>query len=128
MTIFEYTAINNPNATAQVVSHYGMKPDRRFLAKQLATCVARDRQNGEEVLSSIHPDLPLFQKQVDKLKGKWKSESEAKEKELFSNFLGFGSNKQETPKVEVKEESKSKQELMIIGGVILIGLAIIFKK
>ena len=80
MNVFQYIAKNNPNGTAQVVSHYGMKPSREHLAKQLATCVAKDREHGEEVLSSIHPDLPLFQKQVDKLKDKWKSESEKKEK------------------------------------------------
>lgn len=126
MNVYQYVATNNPSGASQVVSHYGMKPDRKHLAKQLASAIGRDRENGLKFLSSIHPDLPLFQKHVDDIKDKWKNDFEKKEKEIFTNFLGSDKNKE--TKVEVKEESKSKQELMIIGGVVILALAIIFKK
>jgi hypothetical protein len=132
MNIYQYTAINNPNGARQVVESYGIRADRKLLPKQLAFVVAR---NGEEALSkvaSIHPDLPLFQRQIDGFKEKYRKESEEK-----SNFLNADGQQ---IKAEIKslkdsfhnadgdkDKAKTKYELMIIGGVIILGLAIVFR-
>lgn len=129
MNVFQYTAINNPDATRRLVSSYGINPENSVLSKQLATVIARDRDNGLDKLRAIHPDLSLFQDELDTLKTKIKSEFESKKQE-YLNADGQSLKKDvENLKngTQSKDESKSKQELMIIGGVIIIGLAIIFK-
>lgn len=130
MNVFEYTAKNNTNGTAKLIESYGVAPERKVLSKQLAGVISRDRENGLARLRAIHPDLSLFQDELDTLKAKIKSEYEAKKQEFHNadgqslkndvaNLKNGVSNKE--------TEGKSKQELMIIGGVIIIGLAIIFK-
>jgi hypothetical protein len=134
MNIYQYTAINNPNGAREVVESYGLRADRKNLGKQLALVVAK---NGEEALSkvaSVHPDLPLFQKQIDNFKEKYKKEFESKEdKSNFSNMDGQ-MIKQEITRLNdnVSNASGSDKDashkLLIIGGILVIGLAIIFKK
>lgn len=132
MNIYQYTALNNPNGARQVVESYSIRPDKKLLPKQLAFVVAK---HGEEALSrvaSIHPDLPLFQKQIDGFKEKIKKEHE--EKNIFSNANGQ-QIKDEISKLKDsfhnadgdKDKSKNKYELFIIGGVIILGLAIVFR-
>ena len=130
MNVFEYTAKNNANGTARLIESYGVAPSRNVLSKQLAGVISRDKENGLAKLRAIHPDLSLFQDELDVLKAKIKAEYEIKKQE-FSNADGQ-SLKNDVANlkngVSNKEtEGKSKQELMIIGGVIIIGLAIIFK-
>lgn len=132
MNIYQYTALNNPNGARQVVESYSIRPDKKLLPKQLAFVVAK---HGEEALSkvaSIHPDLPLFQKQIDNFKEKIKKEHE--EKSNFSNANGqqikdeIKSLKDSFQNIDGdKDKGKAKYELLIIGGVIILGLAIIFK-
>lgn len=131
MNVFQYTAINNTNGTREVISSYGVAPQDSVLSKQLASVISRDRVNGLAKLRGIHPDLSLFQDELDTLKAKIKSELD-EEKKSFLNADGQ-SLKNDVAELKIgvnspKEEGRSKQELMIIGGVIVIGLAIIFKK
>jgi hypothetical protein len=132
MNIYQYTALNNPNGARQVVESYSIRADKKLLPKQLAFVVAK---HGEEALSrvaSIHPDLALFQKQIDGFKEKYKKESE--EKSNFSNANGQ-QIKDEISKLKDtfhnadgdKDKGKQKYELLIIGGVIILGLAIVFR-
>ena len=130
MNVFQYTAINNTNGTKGLIKSYGVAPQDSVLSKQLAGVISRDKANGLARLRAIHPDLSLFQDELDTLKAKIKSELEA-EKKSFFNADGQ-SLKNDVAELKrggnsIKEEGKSKQELMIIGGVIVIGLAIIFK-
>jgi hypothetical protein len=133
MNIYQYTALNNPNGARQVVESYSIRADRKLLPKQLAFVVAK---HGEEALSkvaSIHPDLALFQKQIDGFKEKYKKEGE--EKSNFSNANGQ-QIKDEISKLKdsfhnvdgnKNDNAKTKYELLIIGGVIILGLAIVFR-
>jgi hypothetical protein len=132
MNIYQYTAINNPNGAREVVESYGLRADRKNLSKQLALVVAK---NGEEALSkvaSVHPDLPLFQKQIDTFKEKYKKEFESKEdKSNFSNMDGQ-MIKHEITRLNdsmsnVSGDKEGSHKLLIIGGILVIGLAIIFK-
>lgn len=142
MNIYQYTALNNPDGSMKVVESYGIQALRnpKQLGKQLAMIVAK---NGDEALNkvaSIHPDLPLFQKQIDDFKAKIKKESESNSMNNFSNFVDGQSLKNDISSIKDKMYSadgsstanieashRTKSELLIIGGVIVIGLAIIFK-
>lgn len=132
MNIYQYTAINNPNGAREVVESYGLRADRKNLSKQLALVVAK---NGEEALSkvaSVHPDLPLFQKQIDTFKEKYKKEFESKEdKSNFSNMDGQMIKHEITRLNDSMSNASGDKEgshkLLIIGGILVIGLAIIFK-
>lgn len=131
MNIYQYTALNNPNGARQVVESYSIRADRKLLPKQLAFVVAK---HGEEALSkvaSIHPDLGLFQKQIDGFKEKYRKESEEK-----SNFLNANGQQIKDEIKSLKDsvsnpkenDGKAKYELLIIGGIIVLGLAIVFRK
>lgn len=135
MNVYQYTALNNPSGSTEMVESFGIKAIRhpKHLAKQLALVVAKHRDSALGKLAEIHPDVPLFQKQIDDFKVKIKSENE-KNNSSFSNFIDGQTIKsdiaslKETVANPTPETGKSKTELLIIGGVIVIGLAIIFKK
>lgn len=134
MNVYQYTALNNPQGSTDMVESYGIRAIRhpKHLAKQLALVVAKHRDSALGKLAEIHPDVPLFQKQIDDFKVKIKSESE-KNNSSFSNFIDGQTIKSDIASLQDKvsttpETGKSKTELLIIGGVIVIGLAIIFKK
>jgi LPXTG-motif cell wall-anchored protein len=134
MNVYQYTALNNPQGSTNMVESYGIRAIRhpKHLAKQLALVVAKHRDSALGKLAEIHPDVPLFQKQIDDFKVKIKSESE-KNNSSFSNFIDGQTIKSDIASLQDKvsttpETGKSKTELLIIGGVIVIGLAIIFKK
>jgi len=134
MNVYQYTALNNPQGSTEMVESYGIRAIRhpKHLAKQLALVVAKHRDSALGKLAEIHPDVPLFQKQIDDFKVKIKSESE-KNNSSFSNFIDGQTIKSDIASLQDKvsttpETGKSKTELLIIGGVIVIGLAIIFKK
>jgi hypothetical protein len=152
MTIYEYVALKNPNGAKTVLNSFGAKAVRRpdILAKQLAESV---NQYGKEALyriASVHPDLKLvseYYKQNAKLKevdeGKscgCKESAKDKVEDLFSSAEGqeikravedlslkqdqLAKNPTPTP-TEPKSDSK---DLMIIGAVVLVALALVMKK
>jgi len=130
MNIYQYTAYNNPSGAIQVVESHGMRADKHDLPKQLALVISKSGEEGRNILSSIHPDLQLFQNNLDKFKNKIKTDFEVKEKELFWNAVGTkgSSPVTETKEIKVEKEGKSTQELLVIGGLIVLSLAIVFKK
>ena len=130
MNIYQYTAINNPNGARQVVESYGIRADRKLLPKQLAFVVAKNGEDALNKVASIHPDLPLFQKQIDGFKDKYKKDSE--EKSNFSNANGQQikdeiKSLKDSVTAPKEDTGKGKYELLIIGGIIVLGLAIVFR-
>jgi hypothetical protein len=125
MTLYDYCAIKNPSGAANVVKSYGIKPSKRHpkeLATQLAVCVKRYGDEALERISDVHPDLSLFQKKLDGYKEKYKKES-------MSNASGCGCSSNASG--DVKDEKKDispKNETLIMGGIILLGLALILRK
>jgi hypothetical protein len=134
MNIYQYTAINNPNGAREVVESYGIRADRKQLGKQLAAVVARNGEDALNKVASVHPDLPLFQKQIDNFKEKFKKSFEA-EKESKSNFSNMDGQMIKQEITQLKDhvsnasgnDKDASHKLLIIGGILVIGLAIIFK-
>tara|TARA_Y100000114_G_scaffold156344_1_gene183213 strand:- start:1531 stop:1914 length:384 start_codon:yes stop_codon:yes gene_type:complete len=127
MDLYIYCASKNPVGTAKVVQSFGLQPSRstpQELASQLAMCVKRYGQEALERVSYIHPDRQLFSAM----------------KEEMSNASGCGcSNADGTaggPKLEPVVENKNdlteskllSQNHLIIGGILVLALAVIFKK
>lgn len=130
MNIYQYTAINNPNGAREVVESYGIRANKKVLSKQLAHVVAKHGEEALDKVAMIHPDLPLFQRQIDTFKDKVKKEHEEK-----SNFLNADGQqiKEEIKSLKdsvnnpKEDNSKNKYELLMIGGILVLGLAIIFR-
>ena len=136
MTIYEYTAIKNPRGAFNLLTHNNVKAHKhpQVLAKQLAQLVRSNGENALMQIAEIHPDLPLF-------KAKFKELEEKHKKEISSNkteHAGFSSADGQAIKSEMANlqgeirnqgsgEDKSK-DMLIMGGVILLGLALILKK
>mgnify|MGYP001289535722 CR=1 FL=1 len=137
MTVYDYCAIKNPSGTAKVIASFGMRPvkDKRELAEQLKFLAKR---NGGEVLRRIvliHPDRSLFEHER-------KLKAEKEQKMLSASGPETTTTKELTEREkenlvqadkdrESKKEHDSKiltQNNMIIGGVVILGLAIIMKK
>jgi hypothetical protein len=141
MTIFEYVALNNPNGAKNVVNKFGHKAIRRpdMLARQLADTVNRHGKQAMYEIASVHPDLDLithFNEFNAEKEGKSSCGcKDKKEDSLFSSAEGQAikkavediSRKQEVAESGKKEKSE-KSELLIIGAVAVIGLALVMKK
>jgi F420-0:gamma-glutamyl ligase len=141
MTIYDYCAHKNPQGTAKVIASYGMRPVRsnpRDLSNQIKYCA---KKHGGDVLKKlvlVHPDRELFEferKQMIKSNASGCG---------CSNADGDNSNKAEqlvspsppsevveVEKIRASNEKESKllsQNNLIIGGIIVLGLALIMKK
>jgi hypothetical protein len=136
MNIYQYTAINNPNGAREIVESYGIRADKKGLSQQLASVVARNGQDALNKVAMIHPDLGLFQQQIDMFKEKIKKEHEDKSSNSNSNFWNMDGQmiKQEISDLKNNvsnangNEKGGDHKLLIIGGILVIGLAIVFKK
>lgn len=134
MNIYQYVAINNPNGARSIVEEYGVRANRQKLGKQLAYVVAKNGNEALDKVASIHPDLPLFQKQIDDFKEKIKKDCDSKSNSNFLNADGqqikaeISSLKETVNNSRPSDDGKSKVELLIIGGVIVFGLALILRK
>lgn len=150
MTIYEYVALKNPIGAKTVLNSFGEKAVRRpdILAKQLANSVNKYGKEALYRIASVHPDLRLvteYNKQsialeeVAKGEGKEKPcgcEKEKEKESLFSSAEGQEikkavedlSLKTNTLANTPKEQKSDKTELMIIGAVVLVGLALVMKK
>jgi septal ring factor EnvC (AmiA/AmiB activator) len=130
MNIYQYTAINNPNGAREVVESYGIRANKKLLPKQLAFVVAKNGEEALDKVAMIHPDLSLFQRQIDSFKDKVKKEHEEK-----SNFLNADGQQikdeikslKDSVSSKKEDNGKSKYELLIIGGIIVLGLAVILR-
>ena len=127
----------------KVLDSFGMRATRKpeVLARQLADAVNRHGEQAMYRIASVHPDLELiteFNEYNAKREAKADSSKE-KETSLFSSAEGqaiksavedikrrqeFSNMVGNTPK-EVRSE---KTELLIIGAIALVGLALVLKK
>lgn len=145
MTIYEYVAYKNPIGAKTVLNSFGVKavPRPDILARQLADAVNR---NGKEALfriASVHPDLELVN-EYNKVVNPPKEESiDLLKKDLFSSAEGQ-EIKRAVEDLTLKQDALNsggnnnnnsnsgnntdKTELMIIGAVAIIALALITKK
>ena len=144
MTIYEYVAAKNPIGAKTVLNSFGEKavPRPDILAKQLANAVNKHGKNALFRIAAVHPDMELlkeYQNQINKNNEASEEKScgcnKDKEQSLFSSAEGQEIKKAveqlslrqdaltTTPK-EVKSDSK---DLMIIGAVIVVALALVMK-
>lgn len=133
MNVFEYVAENNPSGAAQMVQVYNLTPERnrRMLARQVAYCVKRDRVHALKTLAKIHPDADLFTSEIEEVKQGYQKkidESQSKLNELFSNINGQAQKSDATQVLSPEALQSKKSELLMIGGIIIISLALILKK
>lgn len=132
--VFNYCAYHNREGSSALVASYGIRPSRdpRELAKQIALCMTKDRENVKSKLADIHPDRDLFENKHNALKADF--ESKLKEKEaLFTNMNGSNLKSEVAHFMNASgtieaERQKKTHELLMIGGIIIISLAIIMKK
>tara|TARA_R110002012_G_scaffold321269_1_gene548451 strand:+ start:972 stop:1394 length:423 start_codon:yes stop_codon:yes gene_type:complete len=140
MTIYDYCAHKNPSGSAKVIASFGMQPVRDIdeLAQQLAFCAKR---NGGEVLRRIvliHPDRALFEHERKEKEAKMLSAAGEDKtppiiggSDLDKEMIRLNAEKEADKLRQQKSESESKllsQNNLIIGGVIVLGLALIMKK
>ena len=144
MTIYQYIAYKNPMGAKKVLDSFGMQATRKpeILARQLADSVNRHGKQAMYRIASVHPDLELitnFNAFNDKKEEKSDSCS-CKEKEvsLFSSAEGQAiksavediKRSQEVSNQvggKGKEVRSEKSELLIIGAIAVVSLALILK-
>lgn len=148
MTIYEYIAYKNPMAAKKVLDSFNMKATRKpeILSRELADAV---NQHGKEAMyriAAVHPDLELITQfnahNEDQEKGKSKTcscEDKDKDNSLFSSAEGqamksavedIKRSQEVSSQVNVGDKGgkSEKSELLIIGAIAVIGLALILKK
>lgn len=144
MNLFQYVAYKNPEGAKRVINSYGEKAIKQpdMLAKQLADKVNKHGKEALYRITSVHPDLKLISDYHEVNQPK-KEEKEDKPctcgKSDYSNADGGEASevkkvvedikrKQELDSVATASQGKErsdKTELMIIGAVALIGLALV---
>ena len=132
MTLYDYTAMKNPQGASQVIASYGVRPHGhpQVMAKQLAQLVRRDGERALKAISDVHPDLQLFQGQIDSFKEKIKGDSHSNACGC-SNFANADGQTIKSEVASIKEEvasGKSSKDMLIMGGIIVLGLALILRK
>lgn len=134
MNVYQYIAFANRKGTSELVNSYGIQPanDPQSLAKQLASLVVVYKQNALDQIKRIHPDVMLFQKDIEDYKKQLESsynfsniDGQTLKNEISSIKDKVMSDTQKS--TAVTDTTKSTRELLIIGGIIVIGLAIIYK-
>jgi hypothetical protein len=144
MTIFEYIALTNPNGAKNVINHFGEKANRnpRVLAKQVAMMVNKHGQEALFRIAQNHPDKELLKQYFEVQNPSKKDEEKCgceKKENIWSSAEGQAlkekvqeiSTKQDIsnsqPKVDNNGKSE-KTEMLIIGAIALVGLALVLKK
>lgn len=145
MTIFEYVAYKNPHGAKDVLNSFGLKANRNpdTLAKQLAEIV---RENGKEALfriTSVHPDLQLvtaynsaITKNIDATDSNKPCDCHKEKESLFSSAEGQEikkavenlTQKQDQLSLLPRETKSDSKDLMIIGAVVVVALALVMRK
>jgi hypothetical protein len=143
MTIFDYIAYSNPLGAKQVLDSFGMRATRKpeILARQLANCVNQHKAEAMFRIAAIHPDRELiteFNAHNQPKEIETKSSNDKEEVSLFSSAEGqaiksavedLKRNQEISNQVGGSREPKSeKSELLIIGAIALVGLALVLKK
>ena len=114
MNLYDYTAFNNRQGSSEVVRNYGMNPanDPKGLSEQLKSCVRNDGQRALDQITSVHPDLELFQSRIDELKDKYRSEKDSFIDKHFSNANGQ-SIKRDVTELHNGNNKDSSKDLLI---------------
>jgi hypothetical protein len=147
ITIYDYIALKNPNGAKSVLNSFGEKAVRKpdILARQLANTVNKHGKEALFRIASVHPDSSLiteYNKQSNLSVESTKEDKPCgceKGKDKESLFLSAEGQeiKQAVEKLSLKQdaltntprESKSdSKDLMIIGAVVLVALALVMKK
>jgi hypothetical protein len=119
ITLYEYYANNCPKDAYELISKDGgysrpQSPDE--LESQLKDYVNKNGEKGLKKLAEIHPDKDLIKSDCECSKHK------GEKKENFSNANG-NSNIPDS-----QSEQINLAKMMIFGGFILVGIALIMKK
>jgi hypothetical protein len=119
ITIYEYYAYSCPQEAYDLLSKDGgyqrpQTPDE--LESQLKDYVNKNGEKGLKALAEIHPDKDLIKSVCEC------SKSKVEKKENFSNASG-NTNIQDS-----QAEQINLAKMMIFGGFILVGIALIMKK
>jgi hypothetical protein len=138
MNIFQNIAYNNPNGAKEIINGYGQLAKRNpdMLARQLASVMSQNQGEDVEIkLAEVHPDYALIEKAVLLKQPKVEQKDcDCKKNDLFSSADGqeikkaVEDIKENSKKSETKEAKSEKTELLIIGAISLIGLALVLKK
>jgi hypothetical protein len=121
ITIYEYYAYTCPQESFDLLSKDGgysrpQSPDE--LESQLKDYVNKNGERGLKALAEIHPDKDLIKSICECSKKK------EEKKENFSNANGNGNSN--IPDSQAEQVNLAK--MMIFGGFILVGIALIMKK
>jgi hypothetical protein len=118
ITLYEYYANTCPKDAYELISKQGysrpQSPDE--LESQLKDYVNKNGEKGLKELAEIHPDKDLIKSVCECSKHK------AEKKENFSNATGNSAIK------DSESEQISLAKMMIFGGFVLVGIALIMKK
>ena len=118
ISIYEYYAHNCPADSYNLISkngNYRRPQSARELESQLKDYVNKNGESGLVELAKIHPDTELVKSVCDCQKHKHREEK----KENFSNANGI---------TDSQSEQISLAKMMIFGGFVLVGIALIMKK
>lgn len=117
ITVYDYTADNNPSESRRIVAGFGIKPhpNPRILARQLAECVNRYGDEAAEMIKDIHPDADLFECNC----------KDQKSIQVHSNIDGQAIKNEIS---SIRDKVADKSELLIVGGIVVVALALILKK
>lgn len=119
ITLYEYYAYNCPADAYNVISSDGNYPrpqSAQELESQLKDYVNKNGEKGLLALAKIHPDSELVKAVCDCQNNK------KEKKENFSNATGNNN----IPDGQAEQINLAK--MMIFGGFILVGIALIMKK
>jgi hypothetical protein len=126
MNIYDYVAWNNRGGANQIVNYYGLRPanDPQGLAKQLALCVYKHKQEALDRVIDVHPDFYLIEEKVKESQPSSPAHSGACG---CSSCNGYSNADGQAMKSDISAKVGDKTELLITGGIILIGLAMVLK-
>ena len=143
MNIYNYVALKNPHGAKDVINSFGKKAIRQpeALAKQLADTVNRHGKEALRRIAAVHPDLELLTAFNENEQSKSKDKPckcNDKEKSSFSSADGQAikqaveeiSKKQDLSNNTPKEQpvKTDNTNIMILGAVAILGLALILNK
>ena len=124
ITLYEYLATNVPSDSFTIINADGnlRKPNNNLeLSQQIKSYVTTNGESGLLNLAKIHPDRDLIEAICSSCSNNYLTAN--KEIEKKENFSNFSENVNPSDK-----ETINSSKLLIVGGFILIGLAIIMNK
>ena len=127
MNVFAYTAYKNPHKAANIIRKYGGRPakDKYQLGRQLANAVKIGGQPALDEVAKAHPDYNMISDELNK-GGDYSNMAGGEHSNAcgcggYANADGNGNNG------GILKRFDSKTETLMVGGIILIGLALVLK-